>query len=107
MPKRDRSQYMREYRARKRQSAEAGLDAPVAPSRAAVAESEAEPAASPEAGGGPAVPERFAATARFVTSPPMQAAIPDKAVVYVALETLAKDCGYMLRELGPPDLTRL
>ena len=75
-----------------------------------LAESEAEPAASPEAGASPAVPEvpeRFAATARFVTSPPMQAAIPDKAVVYVALETLAKDCGYMLRELGPPDLTRL
>ena len=34
MPKRDRAQYMREYRARKRQSAGAGLDAPVAPSRA-------------------------------------------------------------------------
>ena len=138
MPKRDRSQYMREYRARKRQSAGAGLDAPVAPSRAAVAEALAEPAASPEAGGGPAVPEvpeRFAATLRFLAGAPapedfdrmafiqswmlqlrnaverdgprLMAAPNDDPtldffLVEVALDTLARDCGYMLRELGPP-----
>ena len=96
MPKRDRAQYMREYRARKRQSAGAGLDAPVAPSRAAVAEAlaEPEPAASLEAGASPAVPEipeRFAATLRLLAGPSMQA--PDDGAVQDALATLAKDCG--------------
>ena len=97
---------MREYRARKRQSAGAGLDAPVAPSRAAVAEAlaEPEPAASLEAGASPAVPEipeRFAATLRLLAGPSMQA--PDDAAgaaigagaVQDALATLAKDCGYI------------
>ena len=103
MPKRDRAQYMREYRARKRQSAGAGLDAPVAPSRAAVAESEAEPAASLEAGASPAVPEipeRFAATARVLAGPSMQAAVPNELAVGYALCTLAADCGYKLLEMN-------
>ena len=78
--------------------------------RAAVAESEAapgheaEPAASPEAGGGPAVPEipeRFAATLRWLAGPSMQAAELSGMAVSVALETLAKDCGY---SIGPAPL---
>ena len=72
-----------------------------------LAESEAEPAAKRDAGGGPAmpeVPERFAATLRFLAGPSMQAAVPHELAVYVALETLARDCGY---ELGPIRLTPL
>ena len=64
---------------------------------------EPEPAASPEAGGGPAVPgvpERYAATARFLTAPSMQAAVPHEWPVQVALATLAKDCGYTIEGLG-------
>lgn len=72
--------------------------------RAAVAESEAgpgpgpEPAASPEAGGGRAVPGRFAATARFLAGPSMQAAVPHEMAVQVALATLTlvADRGYTL-----------
>ena len=114
MPKRDRAQYMREYRARKRQSAGAGLDAPVAPSRAPESESEAapgpeaEPAASPEAGASPAVPEipeRYAETLRFLAGPSMRAAVPNEFAVICALATLAKDCGYTLEP--PPGLTPL
>ena len=55
---------------------------------------EAEPAASLEAGASPAVPEipeRFAATARLLAGPSMQA--PDDGAVQDALATLAKDCG--------------
>ena len=62
--------------------------------RAAVAEALAEPAASLEAGASPAVPEipeRFAATARLLAGPSMQA--PDDGAVQDALATLAKDCG--------------
>ena len=79
--------------------------------RAAVAESVPgpgpEPAASPEAGGGravPEVPERFAATLRFLAGPSMQAAVPNEMAVQVALATLAKDCGYTLESsrLVPP-----
>ena len=93
---------------------------------------EAEPAASPEAGGGPAVPEvpeRFAATLRFLAGAPVPEdfdrmafiqswmwqlrnaverdgprlmAAPnddptlDCFLVKVALDTLARDCGYSL-----------
>ena len=67
--------------------------------RAAVAEVLAEPepaAASPDAGGGPAVPERFAATARFLARPPMQATELPLLLVGVALCKLAEDCGYTL-----------
>ena len=81
--------------------------------RAAVAESEAvpdpgpEPAASPEAGGGrtvPEVPERFAATLRFLAGPSMRAAVPHERAVQVALAMLAADCGYTLESfrLVPP-----
>ena len=81
--------------------------------RAAVAESEAapgpeaEPAASLEAGGGPAVPEvpeRFAATLRLLAGPSMRAAVPNELAVTCALAMLAKDCGYTLE---PPRLTPL
>ena len=66
-----------------------------------------EPAASPDAGGGPAVPEvpeRFAATLRLLAGPSMQAAVPHVMAVQVALATLAKDCGYTLEScrLVPP-----
>ena len=66
--------------------------------RAAVAEvlAEPEPSASPDAGGGPAVPGRFTATARFLAGPAMQAAELPELLVGVALATLAKDCGYTL-----------
>ncbi len=63
---------------------------------------EAEPAASPEAGGGPAVPEipeRFAATLRFLAGPSMQAAELSGMAVATALATLAKDCGYTLEPI--------
>ena len=109
-----------------------------------LAESEAEPAASPEAGASPAVPEvpevpeRFAATLRFLAGAPapedfdrMAFILPwmlqlrnaverdgprlmaapnddptlDCILVNVALETLARDCGYMLG--CQPDLIRL
>ena len=66
--------------------------------RAAVAEvlAEPEPAASPDAGGGPAVPGRFAATARFLAGPSMQAAELPILRVGAALGALAADCGYTL-----------
>ena len=69
--------------------------------RAAVAEvlTEPEAAASPDAGGGPAVPERFAATARFLAGPAMQAAELPNLRVAVALATLAADCGYTLERV--------
>ena len=112
MPKRDRTQYMREYCARKRQSAEPEAAGP-----------------GPEAGGVPAVPERYAATLRFLAGAPVPEdfdrmafiqswmwqlrnaverdgprlmAAPnddptlDCFLVKVALDTLARDCGYSL-----------
>ena len=69
--------------------------------RAAVAEvlAEPEPAARPDAGGGPAVPERFAATVRFLANPLMVAPeLPDKLVAR-AVATLAADCGYRFVEM--------
>ena len=70
--------------------------------RAAVAEvlAEPEPAASPDAAGGPAVPERFAATARFLAGPPMQAAELPNLLVGAALIALAADCGYTLETVA-------
>ena len=71
--------------------------------RAAVAEALAEPAASLEAGASPAVPEipeRFAATARVLAGPSMQAAVPNELAVGYALCTLAADCGYKLLEMN-------
>ncbi len=76
MPKRDRTQYMREYCARKRQSAEPEAAGP-----------------GPEAGGVPAVPERYAATLRFLAGAPMAAADLLRLLVGATLMTLAKDCG--------------
>ena len=64
---------------------------------------EAEPAASLEAGASPAVPEspeRFAATARVLAGPSMQAAVPNELAVGYALCTLAADCGYKLLEMN-------
>ena len=68
--------------------------------RAAVAEvlTEPEPSASPHKGGGRAVPERFAATARFLAGPSMQAALPEL-LVGAALCRLAEDCGYTLEKV--------
>ena len=75
--------------------------------RAAVAESEAapgpeaEPAASPEAGGGPAVPEvpkRYAATLHALTVPAMAKDVPEDSAVLHALKALAADCGYTLEK---------
>ena len=53
MPRRERADYMREYRARNRQGSE--------------------PEAAPDAGDVPAVPARFAATARLLAGAPMAA----------------------------------
>ena len=67
--------------------------------RAAVAEVLAEPEAAgpgPEAGGVPAVPERYAATLRFLAGAPMAAPKLPELLVGATLSVLAKDCGYTL-----------
>ena len=59
---------------------------------------ESEAAASPVAGGGPAVPKRYAATLRLLADPPPALAVdaPEEWAVGYALNTLAADCGYKL-----------
>ena len=76
MTKRERAEYMREYRSRRRRQAAA------------------------DAGGVPAVPERFAATLRFLASPRVAEELDMAATAEVALMTLAKDCGYTLERLS-------
>ena len=61
-----------------------------------------EPAASPDAGGGPAVPEvpeRFAATLHVLTVPAMAVDAPEDWAVLHALSTLARECGYTLKKV--------
>ena len=75
MPRRERAEYMRGYRARNRQGAE------------------------PEAAPGPvpcAVPQRFAATARLLAGAPMAAQELPELRVAAALMRLAEDCGFTL-----------
>ena len=64
----------------------------------AVAEvlAEAVPAASPAAGGDPAVPRRYAATLRLLADPLLAVDAPEEWAVAYVLKTLAKDCGYTL-----------
>ena len=67
--------------------------------RAAVAAVLAESGPAPESLAPPAtvtVPARFAATARFLADPSMAAPDVPDVRVGVALEKLAKDCGYTL-----------
>ena len=73
--------------------------------RAAVAESlapESEAAPGPEAAASPAapeapeIPERFAATLRVLAGAPMAAAEIHPLALAMALDTLARDCGYSL-----------
>ena len=59
-----------------------------------------EPAASPDAGGGravPEVPERFAATLHALTVPAMAKDVPEDSAMLHALSTLARECGYTLK----------
>ena len=83
MPRRERAEYMREYRTRNRQGSE--------PEAAG-----SEPEAAPDAGGVPAVPARFAATARLLAGAPMAGPEIPELRVAMALMRLAEDCGYSL-----------
>ena len=64
--------------------------------RGAVAEVLGE--AGPDPAARPEVPERFAATLRFLSGAPMAPPETPNLVVGMALATLAADCGYTLEE---------